>query len=1003
MSKSNSMKPYIFTTTFLSMLTIANTLEAQTRLIEKVQASEVEILIPYEKYVLQNGLTLVIHEDHSDPIVHVDVTYHVGSAREEISKSGFAHFFEHMMFQGSDNVGDEQHFKIVSESGGTLNGTTNRDRTNYFETLPSNQLEVGLWLEADRMGFLLDAVTQQKFEIQRATVKNERGQNYDNRPYGLVGETVSKTLYPYGHPYSWLTIGYIEDLNRVGVQDLKNFFLRWYGPNNATVTVGGDVNPKEVVALVEKYFGSIPRGPEVKKMELPLPILEKDRYIWYEDKIRFPLLQMVFPTVPNYHPDEVALDCLAEILGGGTTSLFYKNFVKAQLAVQANVSHPASELAGEFTMTVVAYPGKQLSDMEALVRSTLLEFEKRGILDDDLVRFKAGYESGLINSLQSVSGKVSQLAAYETFLGNPNHITTMTKQHASLTKEDVMRVYNKYLKGKYAVVLSVVPIGDSKLAASQEKYQVQTGNGSLQIKEDYRGLKYIKPKDNFNRSIKPESGPNPVVKVPALYRGAFDNGIKYIGTVNKELPTVTIQIVIPGGHKLQASNLGKAGLASLTAQMMNESTLKYSSEDLANELDKLGSSVYFFVGNDNTTLVIQTMVKHMDKTMQLAEERLLRPAFLPADFERIKNQTLEGIANQNTQPTAIANKVYSKLLYGDNHIFGVPISGTTQSVNAITLDEVKAFYNDFYSPSQAQMVIVGAIEAPQIPSALGFLDKWKSKTYVIPSLPQERFNDVTRLFLVDKEKAPQSEIRIGYMSLPYDATGNFYRATLMNYNLGGAFNSRINLNLREDKGWTYGARSFFSGTEDKGPFTASASVKGDATDSSIIEFMKEIQNFKDKGLTSDELTFMKSAIGQSEARNYETPLQKAGFLRRILQYNLSENFTTEQNDILQKINQSDLNLVAKRYLQPEKAYILVVGDKASLLPGLLKLGYPMVEMDKDGKILGGIPAAGQQMLQESAEPAYKDEQPMMSPAKDVPLDVAEPSKNKGKKPSKKKP
>src|SRR5687767_1309332 len=298
---------------------------AQTRLVEKVTKKGDEIVIPYEKYVLPNGLTLIVREDHSDPVVQVDVTFHVGSTREEIGKSGFAHFFEHMLFQGSDNVGDDQHFKIVSDAGGTLNGSTNRDRTNYYETVPSNQLEKMLWLEADRMGFFLDAVTQKKFEIQRSTVKNERGQNYDNRPYGLMFEKTSQNLYPYGHPYSWMTIGYVEDLNRVDVNDLKNFFLRWYGPNNATLTVGGDVKPAEVVKLVEKYFGSIPRGPEVKNVKLEPVQLQSTRYVSYVDNYaKLPLLSITYPTVPNYHPDMAALQCLAQVLGQGRNSVLFQ-------------------------------------------------------------------------------------------------------------------------------------------------------------------------------------------------------------------------------------------------------------------------------------------------------------------------------------------------------------------------------------------------------------------------------------------------------------------------------------------------------------------------------------------------------------------------------------------------------------------------------------------------------------------------------------------------------
>ncbi len=932
----------------------------QTKLVEKVTRQGNELVIPYEKYVLPNGLTLVVHEDHSDPVVHVDVTYHAGSAREEIGKSGFAHFFEHMMFQGSDHVADDQHFKIVTESGGTLNGSTNTDRTNYYETLPSNQLERALWLEADRMGFLLDAVTQKKFEIQRATVKNERGQNYDNRPYGLAREYVSKNLYPYGHPYSWLTIGYIEDLNRVNVNDLKNFFLRWYGPNNAVLTIGGDVTTKQVVAMTEKYFGSIPRGPEVTKTQVPPAVLVKDRYISYEDNVRFPMLQMVFPTVPNYHPDEAPLDALAEILGGGKNSLFYKNLVKNQLAVQANASHPTNELAGQLTMVVLPFPAKRLDSTEAVMRRTLAEFERRGVTDDDIAQFRATREADLINGLSSVAGKVSQLAAYQTYLGNPNYLPTELKRYQSVTKADVMRVYNQYIKGKNAVVLTVYPKGKAEIVAKPDDYTVVT-TGYKAPDYGYNGLTYSKPKDTFDRSVKPAPGANPVLKVPPFWTDKLPNGLKVIGTRNDEIPTVTMLFTIKGGHLLSANDPSKAGIAQLTASLMNEATQRYSNEQLNTKLEKLGSSIDIRANTEEITISVQSLVKNLDSTLALVEEKLFRPKFAPDDFERIKKQQLEGIANQSTQPVVIANKAYNKLLYGADNIRAVPVSGTAKTVESITLDDVKAFYQANLSPSVTNMVVVGDIDQAAFMPKLAFLTKWAAKPVKIPATTIAKKVDKTRIYLVDKEQAAQSEIRIGYLTdMPYDATGDYYRAGLLNYMLGGAFSSRINMNLREDKGYTYGARSGFSSTHTPGPFTAQAGVKAGATDSSVVEFIKEITNFGKSGITEPELAFVKSSLGQSDARNYETSLQKAFFLNRVIEYNLPRNFVEQQNEILRKMTKAEIDAIARKRLPVSNMVIAVVGNKQLIEPGLKKLGYEVIELDKEGNpvvVAGTTPVA----------------------------------------------
>ncbi len=922
----------------------------QAKLVEKIVKKGPEIIIPYTKYVLPNGLTVVISEDHSDPLVHVDVTYHVGSAREEINKSGFAHFFEHMMFQGSDHVGDEQHFKIVTESGGTLNGSTNRDRTNYYETLPANQLEKALWLEADRMGFLLDAVTQQKFEVQRATVKNERGQNYDNRPYGLIGEYSAKNLYPYGHPYSWLTIGYVEDLNRVNVNDLKNFFLRWYGPNNAVITIGGDLNTAETVKLVAKYFGSIPRGVEVKNTVLPPVSLTQDRYASYQDNyIKFPRLSVTYASAPYTSKDDLALSCLAEIIGQGKSSIFYEKFVKTQKASQAAAFNRATELSGEFSINVAPFPGQKLSDMEKIMRESFAAFEQRGVSDDALQRFKAGQEAGIINSLQSVAGKVSQLAFNQTFFGNPNQIPANLEEIRNLKKEDVIGVYNRYLKGKGAVILSVYAKDQPEVAAP-DNYTIDKSNYKAPD-YGYNGLQYKKGKDAFDRSVTPASGPNPVVKVPAVWQAKLGNGIKVIGALNNEIPTVTLLLSIKGGHMLEANDKSKAGVAVLTAQLLNEATQKYSSESMSSELEKLGSSITFVAGEDEITAQLFSLKKNLDKTLALLEEKLMHPKFDQADFDRLKKQALVAIKNQQTQPTFIATDVFNKLLYGADNIRSIAPSGTEETLIKLTLEDVKAFYANNCSPQVTQALVVGDIQQAELMPKLASLGKWEGKNVTMPTIAAAKPIDKTRIYLINKDKAAQSEIRIGFAdpSMTYDATGEYYKTNLANYILGGAFSSRINLNLREDKGWTYGARSGFSGNKLDTRFTASAGVKASASDSSIVEFMKEIKNYATGGITDAELAFTRSSIGQTDARSYETGFQKAAFLGRILEYNLPVNYTELENNIVKTISKEEISALAKKHLPFEKMVIVIVGDKALFGERLKKLGYEVVQLDEFGK------------------------------------------------------
>ncbi|UXI01778.1 M16 family metallopeptidase [Photobacterium sp. TY1-4] len=908
--------------------------------VEQVTAEQGQPVIPYRKYVLENGLTVVLHEDNSDPLVHVDVTYHVGSAREALGKSGFAHFFEHMMFQGSENVGDQEHFRLITEAGGTLNGTTNRDRTNYFETVPANQLEKMLWLESDRMGFLLNAVSQRKFEIQRSTVKNERAQRYENRPYGLVYERMGEALFPRTHPYSWQTIGYVEDLDRVDVNDLKAFFLRWYGPNNATLTIGGDLDVAQTLAWVNKYFGSIPRGPQVDKPQQRPVTLERDRYLTLEDKIQQPMLLMAWPTSYLGAQDEASLDMLAQVIGGGKNSLLYQDLVKTGEVNDAGAFHDCAELACTFYVYAMAQSGDKgdLKSLRAKMVSILDGLEQRGVNAKELDDVKGMVEADAIFGLQSVRGKVSQLAAYETFFGNPNHLGVELGNLRAVTPASVEQVYQRYLNGNPNVTLSVVPKGRTGIEAAKPNYTPAPRLIAAHQKVSDEQLVLREAKDDFDRSVMPEPSSPVTPAMPELYEFALANGIKVLGTNYHETPTVELQMMIPAGRRFEAA--GKTGLASLTAAMMNEASQKSTVEALSSRLDRLGSSIHFDAGLYGTIVSVSSLKKNLAETLALLEERLFYPAFNPDDFARLKQQALEGLVYEHQKPSWLAGQASREVLYGGT-TFSLPPEGSTASINAITLADVKAFYQRYYTPNGADIVVVGDIQAKALTEQLAFLAQWSGMPkpeYAPQTLPT--LNGQT-LWLVDKPGAPQSMIRLVRQGLPYDATGELFETQLANFNLAGNFNSRINLNLREDKGYTYGAGGYQDGGKEVGLSAFYAQVRADATLASVKEFLAELDTMSQQGVTDEEVAFMRLAVGQQDALNYETPGKKAQLLGQILTYALPQDFVAERNEIVATITKARLDLLAAKWFNPKDYQIIVVGDAASLRPQLETLGIPV--------------------------------------------------------------
>ena len=920
-------------------------------LIETFDGNGAEIAIPYSKYKLDNGLTVVLHEDDSDPLVHVDVTYHVGSNREDPGRSGFAHFFEHMMFQGSVNVADEEHFRIITEAGGTMNGTTNTDRTNYYQTVPANQLETVLWLEADRMGVFLDAVTEEKFEVQRETVKNERGQRVDNRPYGRALETMYAATYPDGHPYSWPVIGWLEDLDRADLNDLKRFFLRWYGPNNAVITIGGDLDKTKTLEWVTKYFGPIPAGPEVENLPKQPAKLDKDRYVTLEDNIHLPALAMMLPTVNYHHPDEPALDAAAQILGQGQDSMLYQRLVQTGRAVSASVSHSCKELACEMWFIVIQNPasGETLAEMEQAVRETLVDFAERGVSEDDLVKFKAGYESGRVFGLQSVAGKVSTLAAFETFTGSPKGIDDEINAYLSVKTEDVTRVFDQYIAAKPAVLLSVVPNGKPELAAAEQNYEWQRT-----IPESYgdddAALALRPVKDNFDRSVQPTPGVNPQVELPSIEDGKLKNGVRLLAVQNDETPTVTVQAVFGVGQRDEPR--GKAGLTSLMTSLMTEATTERSAAEFAEELKRLGASISVSGGDYDTTVTLNVLAKHLDKAVPLMMERILKPAFTEEDFARIKQQTIEGLQQARKTPQGLATRAVGAVMRGTEHPLSYPSGGLPDTVAKITLDDVKAYYQAHFPAHFAGVTVSTSVPHEKIVKALDGLAQLKVSQQARPAIALKTPAIEGRtVYLVNKEGAAQSSLRVGQHALPYDALGDYYLAYLGNFPLGGNFNSRINLNLREDKGYTYGARTYLVGEPQYGSYMMSSEVKKEATADALNEVLTELATFDKEGMTETEFNYLRSAIGQQEARSYETPSAKLGLLNRILRYDLPLDYRSQQGTILQETDRKTLNKAITGLLEPDNMAIVVVGDTATIREDIEALGMPIVELNEDGYVI----------------------------------------------------
>ena len=901
-----------------------------------------KLKISYEKYTMPNGLQVILHTDHSDPMISYAIMYHVGSSREVPGKTGFAHLFEHLLFGGSENVPTGTFDKIIEGVGGNNNGFTSNDVTTYFEMFPKNALEKILWLESDRMGFFINSVSQRSLAIQQNVVQNEKRQGEDNTPYGFTDYVISKNLYPASHPYSWEVIGEMEDLKNASLNDVKSYYEHFYGPNNATLVLAGDFNPDSVKVMINKYFGEIKSHGEVAPRTAMVPSLEKTIKLYHEDNFaNVPEINLVWPVPQGYQKDAYALDFLAKILADGKKAPLYKVLVKEkQLTSRTSAFNYSKELAGEFTITIRANEGKTLKEIEDGVNEAFARFEKEGITEKDVERVKASSEKNFYSGIGSVFGKSLQLAFYNTYLNDPGYIEKDIENIKAVTLNDVKMVYEKYIKGKPHVVTSFVPKGKPEMVAENS---IPAGVKEENIKEASQveiartsDEKIVKTSSSIDRNVEPQAGKAPEVNVPVVWKASLTNGIQVYGIENKELPLVELSLVINGGVHQDVTDL--PGVSGMVASVLPQGTKNRTPEELEEETELLGSSINLYAGREEMVFNVSSLSRNFERTVALLKEIVLEPRWDTAEFVMAQTRTKNNIIQAEAQPGSVASNLFNKLLYGADHIFGYNSRGTKESISKITMNDLQSYYNWNFSPAVSEILIAGNVSKEKALAALKpFETEWKTKevnlnSYQIPQNP-----DKSQIYFVDIPGSRQSVIFVGYLALSR-SDPDYVKADFVNYRLGGAFTSILNQILREEKGFTYGASSYFQEMRTKAPFMSATSVRSDATFESVKIIKEEMEKYRN-GVDEKDLQFIKNCMILSNALRFETNGSLVGMLSTMSKYGMPDDYIKKEENVIKNMTIEEHKAITDKYIVPDKMYWVIVGDAATQLKPLEKIGF----------------------------------------------------------------
>ncbi|WP_202033856.1 pitrilysin family protein [Massilia sp. Dwa41.01b] len=921
--------------------TIAAPIQAAT---PNKAATRAALKVEYQKFTLANGMEVIFHIDRSDPVVAVNLTAHVGSSREKAGRTGFAHLFEHLLFLESENLGKGGLDKMTARIGGSgANGSTSQDRTNYLQTVPKDALEKMIWAEADKLGWFINTVTDPVLAKEKQVVKNEKRQGVDNAPYGHTSYVINKALYPADHPYNWQVIGSLEDLQNATVDDVKEFFRLWYVPNNVTLVLAGDFDPVQARKWVEKYFSEIKRGEPIRAMAKRPGVVKQTVKLAHEDNFaRLPELTMAWPTVEDLHPDSYALEVLAEYLSQTKRAPFYKVVVEdSKLAPAVQIGNQTSELAGQFMLRVRAYEGKPLDEVAGAVDAAFAKFEKEGIPEKDLNRIKAGIETRFYNSVSSVLGKSALLAEYNYLSGNPGYATEGVRKTLAVTPADVRRVYETYIKGKPFVATSFVPKGKLALALSgsskAEVVEEKVVQGAENAVDPSVNADYAKTPSAFDRSKEPPYGPTPALKVPQVWNASLGNGMRVVGIENKEVPLVQFEIALDGG--LLLDKLDKVGVANLVARMMTQGTASKTPQELEEAIQQLGATINVSARTEDIRIGVTTLARNYDATLALVQEILLAPRWDEKEFARIKQSVLTQIRQQEAEPNALAANNFARLIYAKDDPRSHNILGSFESVNAITIDDLKAYYRANLSPSSARMQVVGALPKAAITRSLAGLGReWKAHPVTLPAPTAAAGQAPAKVYFVDVPDAKQSVLQVGYRALAV-TDPDYYPALVTNYILGGGgFASRLTQQLREGKGYTYGINSSFSGSKSAGPFLIASGVRSNVTLEST-QLVKQILQDYPSTYTAADLETTRNFLVKSNARAFETAGAKLAMLDNISKYGWRPDYVKEREQIVKAMTLPQVQALSQKYLDPSKMVWLVVGDGKTQLPRMKELGF----------------------------------------------------------------